>query len=78
MTPEERELLNRSVALAEENNKILHAMQRSQRIASIMRGVYWLFIIGSALSAYYFLQPYLTQLTDIYGSAGSVLENFQQ
>ena len=78
MTPEERELLNKSVALGEENNKILHSIARGLRLQRIMSIIYWLFIIGSAVGTYYILQPYLTQLMGIYGSAGSVLQNFKQ
>jgi hypothetical protein len=62
MSPEERELLNRSVVLAEENNQILHSMKRSQRWSSIARAVYWIFIIGSAVGAFYLLQPYVDQI----------------
>ncbi|HEV7702262.1 MAG TPA: hypothetical protein VGO63_02360 [Candidatus Paceibacterota bacterium] len=78
MTPEEREILNRSLVLAEENNKMLHSMQRSMRLQRIMSALYWVFIIGSAIGAYYFLQPYLTQLMGIYSSAGGVLDSFGQ
>jgi hypothetical protein len=76
MTPEEKELLQKSVALAQENNEILHAMRRSMRLQRIMSILYWVFIIGSAVGAYYILQPYLTQLMDVYGRAGNVLETF--
>ena len=78
MSPEERELLTRSVNLAEENNKILLYIRRSQRWASITRAIYWIFIIGSAVGAYYFLQPYIDQLKDVYSGAGDVLNNFKQ
>lgn len=78
MSPEERELLNRSVSLAEDNNNILHSMKRSMRLASIMRALYWIFIIGSAVGAYYIIQPYLGQLMDVYSGAGDVLNNFKQ
>ncbi|MBI2627416.1 hypothetical protein HYW72_00620 [Candidatus Nomurabacteria bacterium] len=74
MSPEERELLNRSVSLAEENNKILLSMRRSQRWSSVMRAVYWIIIIGSAVGAYYFIQPYVDQLIGIYGGAKSNLD----
>jgi len=66
MSPEERELLKRSVVLAEENNKILLSMQRGQRWASIMRAVYWIFIIGSTVGAFYLLQPYIDGVKGIY------------
>ena len=57
MSPEERELLEKSVALAEENNGMLRAMRRSQRMATIFRVIYWALIIASAIGALYFLQP---------------------
>ena len=78
MSPEERELLNRSVSLGEENNEILRSMRRSMRVASIARAIYWILIIGSAVGAYYYIQPYIDQLKDIYGGAGNVLNNFKQ
>lgn len=76
MTPEERELLNQSVALSKENNKMLHSMIRSQRIASVFRAMYWILIVGSFISAYYVLQPYLEQVMGVYSSAGDILKNF--
>lgn len=78
MPPEETELLKKSVELAEENNRMLHAMRRSQRIAGIFRLVYWLFIIGSAVGAYYFIQPYLGSLMNLYGGgATDVFKSFK-
>ncbi|OGI68420.1 hypothetical protein A2738_00855 [Candidatus Nomurabacteria bacterium RIFCSPHIGHO2_01_FULL_42_15] len=77
MSPEERELLNKSVSLSEENNKILHSMKRSMRIASITRAVYWIFIIGSAIGAFYLLQPYVDQLKSIYAGASETLNNLK-
>ena len=71
MTPEQEELLKRSVGLVEENNSILRGMQRSMRMASFMRVVYWLFIIGSTVGAYYLIQPYLEQITGAYSGAKS-------
>ena len=67
MTPEEKSMLERSLKLSEENNKILHSMRRSARISSIMRYVYWVIIIGLSLGAYYLIQPYVNTLLHIYG-----------
>jgi len=57
MTPEERELLTQSIKLAEENNKMLRGIRRSARVASFLRVIYWLIIIGTAFGAYYAIQP---------------------
>ena len=71
MSPEERQMLKRSVDLAEDNNKALHAIRRSIRLGHIMSVVYWIFIIGSAVGAYYFVQPYLDGLVKAYSGAKS-------
>ena len=78
MDPESRKLLERTLALSEENNEMLHAMRRSMRTARIMSLIYWVFIIGSAIGAYYFIQPYVDQLTNFYGGASDVLKSFSQ
>lgn len=69
MTPEERELLQRSVKLGEENNKMLRSLHRSMRISRIMSIIYWVFIIGSAVGAFYLIQPYIDSITSSYGEA---------
>ena len=84
MSPEERELLNRSVTLAEDNNRMLHSIKRTMFMARIMSVLYWVLIIGVSVGAFYFIQPYLDQLMDTYSGAksnldnlGSLLKNFQ-
>jgi TRAP-type C4-dicarboxylate transport system permease small subunit len=78
MSPEEKELLNKSVALAEDNNRILHSMKHSMRFANIMSTIYWMLIIGSAVGAFYFLQPYIDEIVKTYGSVSAALKNFQK
>ncbi len=73
MTPEERDLLKRCVELSEENNDILHSMRRSMRLARIMSIMYWVVIIGSAVGAFYLIQPYLESLTGIYGGVNDTV-----
>jgi hypothetical protein len=75
MSPEERELLKRSIALAEENNDILRSIQRSMRLARFMSLLYWIFIIGSAVGAYYLIQPYIDTLVSVSGGAKTQLDS---
>lgn len=65
MTPEEKSLLERTAALADENNRILRSMQRTQRVTTVMHVLYWVVIIGFSVGAFYFFQPYLTFLTGL-------------
>jgi hypothetical protein len=69
MSPEERELLRRSIALAEENNDILRSIQSSMRFARFMSILYWVIIIGASFGAYYLIQPYIDTLMSVYGGA---------
>ncbi|MCL5781896.1 MAG: hypothetical protein M1459_00880 [Patescibacteria group bacterium] len=71
MTPEERSLLERTCSLAAENNEILRAIRRSNRISTAMRVGYWVVIIALSFGAYYLIQPYLSLLTGI--SSGNVM-----
>jgi len=86
MSPEENELLRRNIALAEENNDMLRSMQRSMRLGRVMTAIYWLFIIGSAVGAYYLVQPYIDQISSTYSGAkssfdggfGGIIDSFKK
>jgi hypothetical protein len=75
MPPEEKELLEKSVVLAEDNNKILRSMRNSMRWGRIMTVVYWILIIGISVGAFYFLQPYVDQVIKTYGSFSNFVRN---
>jgi hypothetical protein len=77
MTPEERELLNRVAKTVDENNEMLHKIRSSMRWASVMRWVYWIFIIGSAVGAFWLIQPYLNSLTNAYTGTQNSTANLQ-
>lgn len=78
MDMESKKLLEETLELAKENNKMLHSIVRSMRFARIMSILYWIFIIGSAVGAYYLIQPYVDQLISLYGGAGDVFNNIKQ
>lgn len=78
MDPESKKLLQDTFELTEENNKMLHSMKRSMQMARIMSILYWVFIIGSAVGAYYLIQPYIDQAKNIYSGAGDALDNLKQ
>lgn len=68
MNPEERELLESIRKLTEENNQIVKSLRRLQRWASFWSVFRWVLIIGSALGAYYYLQPYIDQVWELYNA----------
>ena len=75
MTPEERELLNKSITLAEENNKMLRSIRRSARFSSVLRAIYWLIILGTAFGAYYFIKPFIDPVVKSYNGMQQSIEN---
>lgn len=66
MTPEERNLLTETARLTKENNEILKSIRRSSRIGAAFKFFYWIIIIGLSFGAYFFIQPYIDQLTKVY------------
>jgi uncharacterized membrane protein len=75
MPPEERELLNKNIALAEENNSMLRSIKRSMLWGRVMSVIYWILIIGISVGAFYFLQPYIDQVVKTYGSFSNLIKN---
>ncbi len=71
MTPEERALLRDTAELVKENHLILKSMRRNARIASFLRVIYWLIILGTAFGTYYFIQPYIDPLLKFIDSSKS-------
>ena len=59
--------------LVTENNKILRTMRRSQRIGRVFSTLYWVLVIGVAVGAFYFIQPYLDSVNESVNG----IQNFQ-
>jgi Trk-type K+ transport system membrane component len=77
MDSESQKLLEETLALTQENNQMLHKMRRSQFWANVTRYIYWIFIIGSAVGAYYYIQPYLDPLIKAYTNTMSTLNSLK-
>jgi hypothetical protein len=84
MNPEEKELLQKTYKLTEENNEILKGMRRSQRMGSVMKALYWILIIVGSIAGYYFAQVYIQSLLGAFGdkegnntSTSSLIEQYK-
>jgi hypothetical protein len=81
MDPETKKLLEETLALSKENNKILHALHRSLRLQRIMTILYWVFIICSAVGAFWLIQPYIDAISGSSGgnsqSGSDLLKSYQ-
>jgi len=76
MTPEEREMLKRTLELSQENNKILHGIRRSMFWGRVTRIVYWVIIVGAAVGVYYYITPYIDSAVGAYGNVKMDLRSF--
>lgn len=61
MNPEERHLLERSLKLSEENNKMLKKMQRIHRWAVVWGFIKAALVIVPLVIGYFLLQPYIEE-----------------
>jgi len=68
MNPDERVLLEHTLKLSEENNKILRGIQSAQRRATIYGLIKLALIIVPLVLGYVFIQPYLDQAVSNYNS----------
>jgi hypothetical protein len=76
MDNDTKQLLVENLDIAKENNLMLKKLVRAQKWAVIYRVVYWSIIILSSLGAYYFIQPFLSNLVNVYTGGVSGVTNF--
>ncbi len=62
-----QKMVEETMELSKDNNRILHAIQRRSRMAIIVKAIYWLIILAAALGLFYYLQPYIDQVKNFYG-----------
>lgn len=69
MDSEVKELIEKDLALSEENNKILKKMAFSSRIALTLGVIKWVVIIASVLGVTFWLGPELEKVLNTYKGA---------
>lgn len=62
MTPTNQEKLDEMYEMVQENNEILHSLLRKERVNSIMRILYWLFVLAAIFGAFYYVQPIIKSI----------------
>ena len=72
MDPESKKLLQDTLALAEENNKMLHKIRGVQKRETLWNALKLIIIIGVALGSFYYLEPYLNKVMDLYNSVSGM------
>ncbi len=68
--------LERLTKMVEEDHQMIRSLYTRARINSILRIIYLILIVGAAVGAYYFIEPYLTKVMEIYNSVKNTQANF--
>jgi hypothetical protein len=63
-----KELLRRNIALSEDTNRIVHKVRRGAAWGRFFQILWWLLIIAVSGVTYYFYQPYLLKIEQVYGN----------
>lgn len=75
MSPEEKVLIERTLKLSEENNRILRKMQRTARWAILWGFIKVAIIIVPLIVGYLYLQPFFDQILDSYSGVRELLNS---
>ncbi len=77
MDPQSKELLEKTFALTEENNKMLKKIRSSQKWTSFVRSIYWVIVIGLGVGAFYFIQPYFEKTQNFFQNTSDTVNSFK-
>ncbi|HAS80651.1 MAG: hypothetical protein UR25_C0002G0017 [Candidatus Nomurabacteria bacterium GW2011_GWE1_32_28] len=77
MDPESKQLLKNTLELAEENNKLLHKIRGVQNREFVWKILKMVLIVGITLGSFYFLEPYLNKMMDLYSSVSGIQQNIK-
>ena len=75
MDPESKQLLQESLQLGRDNNKMLHKLRRGQKWSNYTRLVYFIFIAGLVVVSYVFTKPYVQKFMGVYNQTTSNVNN---
>ena len=59
-------LLTANLELTQKNNEMLRRLRSSQKRAHISAFIRWLFLVAVAFGLYYYIQPYMEKILDLY------------
>ena len=72
MDPESKQLIQNALALVEENNKLLHKIRGVQKRETLWSVLKFVVIIAIAFGSFYYIEPYLNKVMDLYNSVSGV------
>jgi hypothetical protein len=73
-----KEMSKRTLALAEDTNRMVHRMRRAAAWGRFFQIVWWVVIIAvSGAAYYYYLAPYVNRLEQLYGQVEGINQQGQ-
>jgi len=78
MDHEDKERLKRVLELAEKDHNMVRKLYSAMRWGRVLKIIYWVAILGIAVGAFYFLQPFFESLVEVYKSLGSSVEGLRE
>jgi hypothetical protein len=78
MDQEDRRNLEHTLSLAKDNNRMLKKLHRAMRWSRFFRLIYLVIIIAASVGAYYYVQPYLEQVSNAYNGFKGTLQNINE
>ena len=63
MEEDERKQLQEVLRIVQHNNRLLRRMRREVLIGRFIHLLYWIIILGLGFVGYFYLMPYINQLT---------------
>ena len=75
MDPSEKDLIEKTYEMEKENNRILKGIRSTNRWSIFFKVFYWTIIIGIAVGAFYYIQPYVNNILKTYENVQNDLTN---
>lgn len=63
LEPQEKIILQRMLDLTEKNNSFLTKLYSAHRWTVFFHIIYWVLVVGAAVGAYYYIQPYVETIS---------------
>ncbi len=71
-----QEKLEEIYKMTVENHSVLVSLRNQQRLANVMRIIYWLVIIGAFAGVFYYLSPAIDMITSNKDKANNAFQQF--
>ncbi|OGI61777.1 hypothetical protein A2645_00585 [Candidatus Nomurabacteria bacterium RIFCSPHIGHO2_01_FULL_39_9] len=67
-----KRMMEINTELVKENNKLLKKIRGATKRAIVFKIIYWLIILGIALGAFYYIQPFVDKAKEILGTVSGI------